>query len=139
MLETFLPCEKQVKTSVWNPLGKVARDIDDMEQTEPVVVAAAKDAPVLTAFPDGAHIQCRPEVQKRHLNVVVGKIESYDKCCRVSLLKQVIFSPASQLRKYFRTLGWDHRQTVTVISDGEPALPNLVRAGVGGKIRRLFD
>lgn len=86
MLETFLPCEKQVNTSVCNPLGKVARDIGDMEQTEPVVVAASKDAPALTAFLDGAHIRCSPEVQKRHLNVVVVKIESYDKCCRVSLV-----------------------------------------------------
>ena len=96
ILETFLPCAKQVNTSVRNRLGKVAKDI---EQTEPVVAASAEDAPALTVFLDGAHIRCRPEYQKRHLDVVVGKIEGHDKYRRFGLVQQAVLSPASQLRQ----------------------------------------
>lgn len=109
ILETFLLCAKQLNTSVWNCLSKVTRDIDDIEQTEPVVVAAAEHAPALTGFLDGAPIRCRPEYQKRHLDVVVGKIESHDKCRRFGLVQQAVLSPASQLRQDLRAFGWDHR------------------------------
>lgn len=40
ILETFVPCAKQVNTSVRNRLGEVARNIDAIKQTEPVVAAA---------------------------------------------------------------------------------------------------
>lgn len=139
ILETFVPCAKQVNTSVRNRLGKVARNIDAIEQTEPVVAAAVEEPPALTVFLDGAHIRCRPEYQKRHLDVVVGKIESHDKCRRFGLVQQAVLSPASQLRQDLRALGWDRGKTVTVISDGEPALPNLVRGAVGGKVRHILD
>ena len=130
ILETFLPCAKQVNTSVRNRLGKVSREICDSEQTEPVVLSAAEEASALTVFLDGAHIRCRLEYQERHLDVVVGKVESHDKCRRFGLFQQAVLSPASQLRHDLRALGWDHEPTVTVISDGEPALPNLVRVAV---------
>ena len=139
ILETFLPCAKQVNTSVRNRLGKVARDICDRAQKEPVVAASVEDAPALTVFLDGAHIRCRPEYQKRHLDVVVGKIEGHDKFRRFGLVQQAVLSPACQLRQDLRALGWDHRKVVTVISDGEPALPNLVRDAVGGKVRHILD
>lgn len=139
ILETFLPCAKQVNTSVRNRLGKVAREICDSEQNEPLVPSAAEEAPALTVFLDGAHIRCRPEYQKRHLDVVVGKIEGHDRCRRFGLVQQAVLSPASQLRQHLRALGWDHEQTVTVISDGEPALPNLVRNAVDGKVRHILD
>ena len=139
ILETFLPCAKQVNTLVRNRLGKVAREICESEQTEPLVSSAAEEALALTVFLDGAHIRCRPEYQKRHLDVVVGKIESHDRCRRFGLVQQAVLSPASQLRQDLRALGWDHEQTVTVISDGEPALPNLVRNAVGGKVRHILD
>lgn len=139
ILETFLPCAKQVNTSVRNRLCKVARDIRDSDLTEPVPVEVTEDAPGLTVFLDGAHILFRPEYQKRHLDVVVGKIESHDKCRRFGLVQQAVLSPASQLRQDLRALGWDHRKLITVISDGEPALPNLVRDAVGGKVRHIHD
>ena len=139
ILETFLPCAKQVNTSVRNRLGKVAQAIGDSEPTEPMIAADTEGAPGLTVFLDGAHIRCRPEYQKRHLDVVVGKIEGHDKCRRFGLVQQAVLSPACQLRQDLRALGWDHRKVVTVISDGEPALPNLVRDAVGGKVRHILD
>jgi len=57
ILKTFLPCAKQVNTSVRNRLGKVAREICDIEQTEPLVPPAVEEASALTVFLDGAHIR----------------------------------------------------------------------------------
>lgn len=99
ILETFLPCAKQVHTSVRNRLGRVAREICDSEQNEPLVPPSAEAAPALTVFLDGAHIRCRPKYQKRHLDVVVGKIESHDRCRRFGLVQQAVLSPARQLRQ----------------------------------------
>ena len=141
ILETFLPCATQMNTTVRNRLGTIAKAISDGKQPEPAVMVSGEDpsSPALTVFLDGAHIRCRPEYQKRHLDVVVGKIESRDRCRRFGLVQQAVFSPASQLRQDLSALRWDGRRTVTVISDGEPALPNLVRDAAGGAVRHILD
>ena len=135
ILKTFLPCAKQHNTTVRNRLGKVAKDITD---AEPPVYETLSAHP-LTIFIDGAHIRCRPEYQKRHLDVVVGKIETRDMCRRFDLAPQAANSPALQLRRDLDALGWDDRRPVTVIPDGEAALPNLIRGATKGKVRHILD
>ena len=135
ILETFLPCAKQHSTTVRNRLGKVAKDITDAEP--PVCETLSSNPP--TVFIDGAHIRCRPEYQKRHLDVVVGKIETHDMCRRFGLAPQAATSPATQLRRDLDALGWDGRRPVTVISDGEVALPNLIRGATDGKVKHILD
>jgi hypothetical protein len=129
IMETFLPCATQMNTTVRNRLGMIAQDIGDCERTE-LAVDEEESSPPLTVFLDGAHVRCRPEYQKRHLDVVVGKIESPDMSRRFGLVAQATLSPAKQLRQDLSALGWDGHRPVTVISDGEPALPNLVRSAV---------
>ena len=138
IMETFLPCAKQINTTVRNRLGRVAQNIIDRE---PAQISVDEDAqsPPLTVFLDGAHIRCRPEYQKRHLDVVVGKVESPNMCRRFGLVAQAGPSPSGQLRQDLLALGWDGQRPVTVISDGEPALPNLVRAAVDGRVRHILD
>lgn len=119
--------------------GQSCPGICASKQTERVFTVATEDAPALRIFVDGAHIRCWPEYQTRNLDIVFGKIESHDRCCRFALVQQAILSPASQLRQDLRELGWDHKQTVTGMSDGEPALPNLVRNAVGGNVRHILD
>ncbi|MGI3171607.1 ISKra4 family transposase [Pseudooceanicola sp. C21-150M6] len=135
ILETFLPCAKQHNNTVRNRLGKVAKDITD---AEPPVCETLISHP-LTVFIDGAHIRCRPEYQKRHLDVVVGKIETRDMCRRFGLSPQAATSPAAQVRRDLYALGWDDRRPVTVISDGETALPNLLRGATNGKVKHILD
>ena len=135
ILETFLPCAKQHNTTVRNRLGKVAKDITD---AEPLVCETLSSNP-LTVFIDGAHIRCRPEYQKRHLDVVVGKIETRDMCRRFGLAPQAASWSASQLRRQLDAVGWDDRRPITVISDGEVALPNLLRGATKGKVRHILD
>ena len=139
IMEIFLPCAKQANTSVRNRLGKIAREISDSEYVEPAVSSAGKSAAPVTVFLDGAHIRSRPEYQKRHLDVVVGKIESAQVSRRFGLVQQAAQSPSRQVRQELQDTGWDGESPVTVISDGEPALPNLVRYAVGGPVRHILD
>lgn len=139
IMEVFLPCAKQTNTSVRNRLGKIAMKISDSARAEPVVPSTGKNATPVTVFLDGAHIRSRPEYQKRHLDVVVGKIESAHMCRRFGLVQQAAQSPARQLRQDLQATGWDGESPVTVISDREPALPNLVRYAVGGPVRHILD
>ena len=139
IMEVFLPCAKQSNTSIRHRLGKIAKEIGNNEYAAPGVSSAGKRATPVTVFLDGAHIRSRPEYQKRHLDVVVGKIESPHISRRFGLVQQAAQSPSRNVRQGLLETGWDGESPVTVISDGEPALPNLVRYAVGGPVRHILD
>ena len=86
----------------------------------------------LTGFLDGAHIRCRPEYQQRHLDLVVGKIERRYICRRFGLVANATASPGSRMREELSDFGWKPGRLLTVISDGELALPSLIRNAIGG-------
>jgi hypothetical protein len=138
LLEMFLPCAPQSNTTVRNRLGRIAEKLDVAYEEHEDQNASATSSP-LTVFLDGAHIRCRPEYQKRHLDVVVGKVENANMSRRFGLVQQAARSPAKQLRHDLNTQGWDGQSKVTVISDGEPALPNLVRRAVQGPVTHILD
>ncbi len=95
----------------------------------------------LTVFLDGAHIRCRPEYQQRHLDLVVGKIESRNMCRRFGLVANATASPGSRMREELSDFGWKPGRLLTVISDGELALPNLIRNAMGGdgQVKHILD
>lgn len=128
-----------MNTSIRNRLGKTAKEINEGETVESVVPSPSKSVAPVTVFLDGAHIRCRPEYQKRHLDVVVGKVESSQMCRRFGLVQQAAQSASRQVLQDLQAIGWDGKSPVTVISDGEPALPNLVRVAVGGPVRHILD
>ena len=134
----FLPCAPQSNTTVRNRLGRISEKLDVADEGYGNNNASAKSS-TLTVFLDGAHIRCRPEYQKRHLDVVVGKVENTNMSRRFGLVQQAANSPAKQLRHNLIAQGWDGQSKVTVISDGEPALPNLVRRAVQGPVTHIFD
>lgn len=138
LMETFLPCAPQLNTTVRNRLGRIAEALESTEAAN-IDTSANTKSPQLTVFLDSAHIRCRPEYQKRHLDVVVGKIENRNISRRFGLVQQVAKSPTKQLRNGLMAQGWDGQSKVTVISDGEPALPNLVRRAVKGPVTHILD
>jgi hypothetical protein len=75
LIEMFLPCSAQSNTTVRNRLGRIADELGHGDASQGHADTIAPPGP-LTVFLDGAHIRCRPEYQKRHLDVVVGKVES---------------------------------------------------------------
>lgn len=138
LIEMFLPCSAQLNTTVRNRLGCIADEFGFGEEGQVDTDTDAASSPI-TVFLDGAHIRCRPEYQKRHLDVVVGKVESPNMSRRFGLVQQAASSPAKQLRHDLIAQGWDGQSKVTVISDGEPALPNLIRRAVRGPVTHILD
>jgi hypothetical protein len=47
--------------------------------------------------------------------------------------------PAQAIKAALLDQGWQLGRAVTVISNGEPALPNLVRTATGEPIRHILD
>jgi hypothetical protein len=138
LMETFLPCSPQSNTTVRNRLGGIAETLETAQAAQSDTDTKPTSSP-LTVFLDGAHIRCRPEYQKRHLDVVVGKIENPNMSRRFGLVQQAAKFPARQLRNDLIAQGWDGQSKVTVISDGEPALPNLVRRAIKGPVTHILD
>ena len=89
---------------------------------------------------DGAHIRAAHGYQSRHIDVTVGKIEvAGRKPRRFALAPKGASAPLATLRKALREQGWRPGQTVTVLSDGESALPGLVRAAVDEPVTCILD
>lgn len=60
-------------------------------------------------------------------------------CVVALVLLHKLRPPAAQLSRDLDALGWDGRQPVTVISDGEVALLNLIRDATNGKVKHILD
>lgn len=131
-MKSFLPCHPPHHTTVRDRLGRVATGLEKSRRASGDPVEAPPKGG-LTVFLDGAHIRCRPEYQQRHLDLVVGKIESRNMCRRFGLVANATASPSSRMREELSDYGWKPGRLLTVISDGELALPNLIRNAVGGR------
>jgi len=134
----FLPCSAQLNTTVRNRLGRIDDELshDDASQRDADTMVPPSPP---TVFLDGAHTRCRPEYQKRHMDVVVGKVESPNMSRGFGLVQQAASSPEKQLRHDLIAQGWEGQSKVTAISDGEPGLPNLVMRAVRGSVTHILD
>ena len=130
-MKSFLPCHPPHQTTVLDRLGRVATRLEKSRR-EPGDPADATPKGGLTVFPDGTHIRCRPGYQQRHLNLVVGKIESRNMCQRFGLVVNATASPGNRIREELSGFGWKPSRLLTVTSDHELALPNLIRNATGG-------
>ncbi len=89
---------------------------------------------------DGAHIWAAHGYQSRHLDVTVGKIEVTGKPTqRFAFTPRSAESPLATPRQALRNQGWQPGRPVTVLSNGDAALPGLVRAAVGEPITCILD
>jgi hypothetical protein len=140
ILDTFLPCVPQSHVTVRNRLGQVAKEMED-ECVKPAPVGADDNIGTVgtTLFLDGAHIPSRPEYQKRHLDVLVGKIEGRKGPRHFGMVKEGATSPILLLREELGQAGWRSGDPLTVLTDGEPALPNLVNLAVGRQFTHILD
>lgn len=139
-MKSFLPCHPPHHTTVRDRLGRIA---ERLKSSRGATHEPAGETPKggLTVFLDGAHIRCRPEYQQRHLDLVVGKIESRNMSRRFGLVANATASPGSRMREELSGFGWKPGRLLTVISDGELALPNLIRNAMGGdgQVKHILD
>jgi hypothetical protein len=126
-------------SSISNRLARFAADLDarDREMTRQSRQPARTNekgntiAPPVTVILDGAHIRAVPAAQNRLAGVTVGKVLAADGTSR-----RVGLAPRGAA---LIAQGWQPGSAVTVISDGEPALRNLVKAATGGEVTHILD
>ena len=121
-------------------LGRIAERLEKSRRTSSDPADATPKGG-LTVFLDGAHIRCRLEYQQRHLDLVVGKIESRHMCRRFGMVVNATASPRGCMREELSAFGWRPGRLLTVISDGERALPNLICKAINGdgQVKHILD
>ena len=140
IMDTFLPCAPQSHVTVRNRLGRVAQQLEDgsLNPAHKGLRDGGNTAGT-TIFLDGAHIRSRPEYQRRHLDVLVGKTDGPRASRRFGLVKEGAASPVSLLRDELLKAGWRSGEPLTVLTDGEPALPYLVHLAAGRQLTHILD
>lgn len=140
LMEQLLPCAQQSHMTVRDRLGRVADDIEhETLQPSEGPPQESEQNQAVSMFLDGAHIRCRPEYQKRHLDVVVGRIESKEKTERFAFETSSSLSPHALIRAQLRSAGWQPGESLTVLTDGEPGLANHVRSAIGQPVTHILD
>src|ERR1700722_3440014 len=138
LLSMLLPCSPTNHATIRNRTHRVAAEIEAKAPEAPKDVPAPNDEVMVMI--DGAHIRAAPGYQTRHLDVTVGKVEvSGRRPRRFALAPKGSDHPLTAVRAALVEQGWHAGRALTVISDGEAALPNLVRAATGGPERHILD
>jgi len=149
VLATLLPASPASQESVRNRTHAVATRIeaDDRQATAEVMAvrdepaqAAAADASRPVVMLDGADIRAVPGHQVRNFEAICGKVEHEGHSTRrFALVRSVVEQPHELLRAALQDQGWREGDAVTAISDGDPALPALVRSATGGSVEQILD
>jgi hypothetical protein len=120
--------------------SRVAADLELKAIAHQVPEPAVDPPAEIVVLIDGAHIRAAYGYQSRHLDVTVGTIEVRGKPPRrFALAPRGAESPLATLRQALHEQGWHPGRPITVVSDGEAALPGLVRAAVGEPITCILD
>jgi hypothetical protein len=106
---------------------------------KPTKVAAA-DASWPVVMLDGAYVRAVPGHQVRNFEAICGKVEREGQPTRrFTLVRSVAEQPHALLRAALLDQGWREGDTVTAISDSDPALPALVRSATRGPVELILD
>ena len=140
LMNQLLPCSMQSHVNMRNQLGRVAEEIESKTLHRPETDHQSNGGDKnLAVFVDGAHIRCRPEYQKRHLDIVVGRIEGSTSSVRFGLETSASMSPSALIWTKQCEAGWSSGQPITVLTDGEPGLANHIRWAADAKITHILD
>jgi len=149
ILDTLLPASPANQESVRIRTHAVALRIeaDDWQAAAEVTAvphkpdkAAAADASRPVVMLDGAYIRAVPGHQVRNFEAICGKVEHDGHSPRrFALVRSVAEQPHALLRAALLDQGWREGDAVTAISDGDPALPALVRSATGGPVEAILD
>ena len=142
ILDTLLPASPANQESVRTRTHAVALRLEADDQQAAAEVTAIRDAPHNAAAADasrpivmldGTYIRAMPVTR-----FATSRRSATRSSMRVtppgaSSLRSVTEQPHALLRAALRDQGWREGDAVTAISDGDPALPALVRAATGGQ------
>ena len=149
VLEALLPVSSANHESVRLRTHAVAVQLEAADRQAAAEVVAAPDGPGQAAVADasrpvvmldGAYVRAVPGHQTRTFEAICGKVER-EGCSprRFALVRSVAEQPHMLLRATLLEQGWREGATVTVISDGDPALPALARAATKAPVEYILD
>ena len=119
---------------------QTAAEVTAFRDDKATAAAAAADASRPVVMLDGAYIRAVPGHQVRNFEAICGKVEQEGHPTRrFALVRSVAEQPHALLRAALQDQGWREGEAVTAISDGDPALPALVRSATGGPVELILD
>jgi len=149
ILESLLPVSPANHESLRTRTHSVALQLEADDRQAAVEVMAVRDEPDKAAVADerrpvvmldGAYIRAVPGHQVRNFEAICGKVEQEGQPTRrFALVRSVAEQPHALLRAALQDQGWREGEAVTVISDGDPALPALVRSATGSPVKLILD
>jgi hypothetical protein len=144
ILDLLLPGAPATHESVRNRTHVVALRIEAADR-QAASVAVPEDTTVSNAnapivLLDGAYIRAAPDQQVRNFEAICGKVEQ-EGCSsrRFGFVRSVAEPAGALLRAALHEQGWRQGEAVIAISDGDPALPALVRSATGGPVEHSLD
>jgi len=149
VLEALLPVSPANHESVRLRTHAVAVRLEAADRRAAAEVVAAPDRPGQAATADasrpivmldGAYVRAVPGHQTRNFEAICGKVE-HEGCSprRFAFVRSVTEQPHALLRAALLEQGWREGDTVTAISDGDPALPALARAATKAPVEPILD
>jgi hypothetical protein len=149
ILETLLPASPANQEGVRNRTHAVALRLEAADRQAATEVTAVRNEPDEAAAADehrpivmldGAYIRAVPGHQVRNFEAICGKVEHEGHATRrFALVRSVAEQPHALLRAALLDQGWREGEAVTAISDGDPALPALVRSATAGPVEPILD
>ena len=149
ILESLLPVSPANHESLRTRTHAVALQFEAADRQAAAKVMAVPDKPAKAAdadasrpvvMLDGAYIRAVPGHQTRNFEAICGKVEREGHPTRrFALVRSVAGQPHALLRAALQDQGWREGDMVTAISDGDPALPALVRSATGGPVEPILD
>jgi hypothetical protein len=139
LLNMLTPCARQNHMTIRNRLASVA---DRLEAGSDELGANAHvlGDHEISVFLDSAYVRSRPEYQRRNFEVVVGAVEDgAGTKRRFGLSLSGTDHPLGCMRKNLAAAGWREGDQITVLSDGDPALPRLVRTAIDADVNHILD
>jgi hypothetical protein len=142
ILDLLLPGAPATHESVRSRTHAVALRIEaaDRQVTPVAVPEDTTNASAPTLLLDGAYIRAVPGQQVRNFEAICGKVEQ-EGCSsrRFGFVRSVAEPADALLRAALHEQGWRQGKAVIAISDGDPALPALVRSATGGPVEHSLD
>jgi len=149
ILEALLPVSPANHESLRSRTHAVPLQLEAADRQAASKVMAVRDEPDKAAAADerrpvvmldGAYIRAVPGHQVRNFEAICGKVEHEGHPTRnFALVRSVAEQPHALLRAALQDQGWREGDAVTAISDGDPALPALVRSATGGPVEPILD
>jgi hypothetical protein len=149
ILEALLPASPPNHESVRTRTHAVALRLEAADRRAAAETVAAQHRPDKAAVADptrpmvvldGAYVRAVPGHRTRSFEAICGKVEHEGHASRrFALVRSVAEPPDVPLRAALLDQGWRGGERVTAISDGDPALPALVRAAAGGPVEHTLD